>query len=93
DLNNKKITSFREKKHISNVWMNSGIYHLDRKIMSDLPAKGSIEETTFRKYAKNGKLVGIKFKDAAWFSIDSHKDIEECSNALMGKKYASKFIQ
>ncbi len=82
DLDNKKITNFREKKHISNVWMNSGIYHLDKKIVADLPDKGSIEETTFRKYAKNRNLVGIKFKDAIWFSIDSHKDIEDCSNAV-----------
>lgn len=82
DLDNKKITNFREKKHISNVWMNSGIYHLDKKIVADLPRKGSIEEVTFRKYAKKGNLTGIKFKDSVWFSIDSHKDIEDCTNVL-----------
>jgi NDP-sugar pyrophosphorylase family protein len=86
ELNDDKITDFREKKHISNVWMNSGIYHLNKKIVPDLPDKGSIEETTFRKYAKNGKLVGIKFRNAVWFSIDSHKDIEECSNVMNAKR-------
>jgi len=93
DSNGKKITKFREKKRVSNVWMNAGIYHLNKKIMSDLPNKGSIEETTFHRYAKNGKLVGRKFKDTIWFSIDSHKDIEECSNAMKSKKYASGSIK
>ena len=27
-----KVKKFREKKEIANVWMNAGIYHLDRKI-------------------------------------------------------------
>jgi NDP-sugar pyrophosphorylase family protein len=93
DSDDKKITRFREKKHVSNVWMNAGIYHLNKKTASDLPSKGSIEETTFRSYAKNGKLTGRKFKDAVWFSIDSHKDIEECSSAMKGKKHASRSIR
>src|SRR5574338_318655 len=86
DITDSKITQFREKKPLDNIWMNSGIYHLDRKIVSTLPAKGAIEETSFRKYAKDGNLVGIKFKGAFWHSIDSHKDLDECSKALKGKK-------
>lgn len=86
ELDDSKITNFREKKPIENVWMNAGIYHIDKKTMSSLPAKGAIEETTFRKFAENGKLVGIKFKNAFWHSIDSHKDLDECSKALKGKK-------
>ena len=86
ELDDSKITNFREKKPIENVWMNAGIYHIDRKMTSSLPAKGAIEETSFRKFANNGKLVGIKFKNAFWHSIDSHKDLDECSKALKGKK-------
>lgn len=86
DIDGSKITDFREKKPIENVWMNAGIYHLDKKTVSNLPAKGSIEETTFRRFAEKGNLVGIKFKDAFWHSIDSHKDLDECSKALKGKK-------
>ncbi|MEM3006793.1 MAG: sugar phosphate nucleotidyltransferase [Candidatus Nitrosotenuis sp.] len=77
-----KIVDFKEKKPLTNIWMNSGIYHLDKKIVKDLPSKGSIEEDTFHKYAKKGELHGIKFVNALWFSIDSHKDIDECANAL-----------
>jgi len=86
DLDNSKIVSFREKKPIDNVWMNAGIYHLDKKIVSALPYKGAIEETTFRRFASKENLAGIKFKNVFWYSIDSHKDIDECSKALKGKK-------
>ena len=48
--------------------------------------KGAIEETTFRRFADKGILSGVKFKNAFWYSIDSHKDLEECSKALKGKK-------
>ncbi|MGQ0606664.1 MAG: nucleotidyltransferase family protein [Candidatus Nitrosotenuis sp.] len=81
-----KITKFSEKKPPANIWMNSGIYHLDKSIVSSLPPKGSIEETTFYKFAQKGKIIGIKFKGAFWYSIDSHKDLNECSKALKDKK-------
>lgn len=74
-----KVYGFKEKKEIEGIWMNAGIYYLSRDIIKDLPAKGNIESTTFPKYAKNGKLHLIKFKNVKWYSIDSHKDIEECA--------------
>jgi len=74
-----KVTRFREKKEVSDVWMNAGIYHLENKILKDLPKKGDIEKTVFPDYAKKGKLNTIKFKKTSWYSIDSFKDIEECS--------------
>jgi len=77
-----KVKKFREKKEIANVWMNAGIYHLDKKILKDLPIKGNIESTTFPKYARNGKLNFIKFKNVKWYSIDSYKDIENCSKEV-----------
>lgn len=85
DLTDRRITNFREKKHVQNVWMNAGIYHLRKDTIRDMPAKGAIEDTTFLKYAKSGTLFGITFKDALWFSIDSHKDLEECSQAMADK--------
>ena len=85
-MNGDKITSFKEKKPLIDTWMNAGIYHLQKKIVRYLPNKGSIEETVFVKLANSGGLVGIQFKNALWYSIDSHKDIDECSKALKGKK-------
>ncbi len=74
-----KIVNFREKKEISNTWMNAGIYHLKKEILKDLPDKGDIEKTVFPYYAKNGMLNTIKFKNAKWYSVDSFKDMEECA--------------
>lgn len=86
ELDDSKITRFQEKKPLTNIWMNSGIYHLSKDIIPHLPSKGAIEDTTFRRVAKEGKLVGIRFKNAFWHSIDSHKDLDDCSKALKGKK-------
>lgn len=82
EIEGDKITQFKEKKEISNVWMNAGIYHLQKEILQDLPKKGDIEKTIFPDYAKNAKLTTVKFKNAMWHSIDSFKDIEECSLEL-----------
>lgn len=86
-IHDDKITEFREKKSVPNVWMNAGIYHLDRDIVEKLPTSGAIEKTTFLKYAKGENLHGVKFKDSFWFSIDSHKDLEDCSETLQLKKH------
>ncbi len=74
-----KITEFKEKKEVSNLWMNAGIYHLQKDMLQNLPSKGDIEKTVFPDYAKKGKLSVVRFKHAKWYSIDSFKDMEECS--------------
>jgi len=86
-----KVSKFSEKKEISNLWMNAGLYHLTKNIVKDLPKKGDIEKTTFPNYAKKGKLNLIKFRSIFWHSIDSHKDIEECTSEIKSKKYI-KFV-
>ncbi len=79
ETNGNKISKFKEKKVILDLWMNAGIYHLQKEILKDLPNKGDIEKTLFPDYAKKGKLNTIKFKKIKWHSIDSFKDIEDCS--------------
>lgn len=79
DTKEEKVTKFREKKEIPNVWMNAGIYHLEKTILKDLPEKGDIEKTVFPDYASKGLLNTIKFRNAKWYSVDSFKDIEECA--------------
>ena len=82
DTKDDKILKFNEKKEIKNLWMNAGIYYLSKNIVKDLPIRGNIETTTFPKYAKNGKLNFVKFKNIKWHSIDSYKDIEICSKEV-----------
>lgn len=79
EINYDQIINFKEKQKIPDLWMNAGIYYLEKKIIKDLPIKGDIEKTLFPKYAKNNSLFTVKFKNALWYSIDSFKDIEECS--------------
>jgi mannose-1-phosphate guanylyltransferase len=74
-----KVIKFREKKEISDVWMNAGIYHLQKDLLKDLPNKGDIEKTVFPDYAQKQMLNTVKFKNAKWYSVDSFKDMEECA--------------
>jgi NDP-sugar pyrophosphorylase family protein len=59
--------------------MNAGIYHLNQEMLKDMLNKGNIEKTVFPDYAKKGKLQTVKFKNAKGYSIDSFKDIEDCT--------------
>ena len=74
-----KIIKFDEKKEMKNIWMNAGIYNLKKEIIKKLPTVGDIEKTLFPDYAKREKLSTIKFTNSKWHSIDSFKDMEECS--------------
>ena len=42
------------------MWINGGIYHLEKKILANIPTKGNIEDTIFPQYANAGKLHVIK---------------------------------
>ena len=90
-IKNNKILKFNEKVDILNVWMNPGIYHLSSNINKMIPKKGSLEGIVFPKMVKKKTLEVVKFKNALWFSIDSHKDIEECSKEIKSKKYSKYF--
>ena len=82
-----KVQRFEEKPKISNYWINAGIYYLDKSIMKLLPRIGNIENTVFPKLAVKKKLHAIKYEKAFWYSIDSHKDIEECANEMKSIEY------
>lgn len=79
DTKEELVVRFSEKKEISDLWMNAGLYCLQKETLKDLPKRGDIEKTVFPDYAKKEKLNTIKFKNVKWYSIDSFKDIEECS--------------
>lgn len=86
ETQNDIVTKFKEKKEVSELWMNAGLYHLQNEVLKDLPKKGDIEKTIFPDYAKKGKLRTVKFKNVFWYSIDSFKDMEECSEELNKNK-------
>jgi len=82
NLINNRVNRFEEKPEISNYWMNAGIYYLSDKVIKYLPKKGNIENTTFSILTTKGLLFAVKYKKAFWYSIDSHKDIEQCTNEM-----------
>jgi len=92
EIRNSRIIAFNEKTDVEDVWMNPGVYHLSSNIRRILPTKGSLESLVFPKLAKKNLLHTMKFKNVLWHSIDSHKDIELCSNDIKSKKY-SKFFK
>ena len=92
EIRNSRIIAFNEKTDVEDVWMNPGVYHLSSNIRRILPTKGSLESLVFPKLAKKNLLHTVKFKNVLWHSIDSHKDIELCSNDIKSQKY-SKFFK
>ena len=82
NLEKDRVKRFKEKPEISDYWMNAGIYYLSDKVLRYLPKKGNIENTTFPILATKGSLFAVKYKKAFWYSIDSHKDIEQCTSEM-----------
>jgi mannose-1-phosphate guanylyltransferase len=68
---------FREKPVLRDYWINAGVYCLSSKVLDLLPENGNIEASTLPQLAMGGKLRVVKYDDANWRSIDTHKDIEE----------------
>lgn len=76
------ITEFLEKQTVSGLWINAGVYHLSKNMIDDLPTRGNIEDTVFPEYAKKKLMHLERFQDVEWYSIDSNKDLEECSDKM-----------
>lgn len=86
-LNGNQVEKFEEKPELSNYWMNAGIYYLEDRVLKILPKTGNIENTAFPRLAKEGKLNSVKYEKTFWHSIDSHKDIDECTRKMQSIKY------
>ena len=76
------ITRFGEKTQLPDIWMNAGIYFLKKSVIRDLPVRGDLEKTLFPSYAERRKMTMVRFHGARWHSIDSFKDLEECSQEI-----------
>ncbi len=71
------ITRFREKPLLEGFYINAGVYALRRKVLSELPDRGNIEETLFPRLAQQRRLKAVVYRDVFWKSVDSLKDLEE----------------
>jgi NDP-sugar pyrophosphorylase family protein len=75
-----KIMGFREKPLLP-VWINAGVYVMNRGIEALLPEKGDHEDTTFPQLAEQRRLGGFR-SNAFWRSVDSFKDLRETEEEL-----------
>jgi NDP-sugar pyrophosphorylase family protein len=82
-----RIERFEEKPEIFHYWMNAGLYYLKNDVIKLLPKVGNIENTTFPRLAAIGALHATKYEKAFWHSIDSHKDIEDCTKEMRSAHY------
>lgn len=83
EMAGEKIVKFVEKPILKDFWINAGVYVLKRDVFEYLPQKGDIERITFPILAQKGLLIGKKFENVYWRSIDSVKDVEEASNEIL----------
>lgn len=72
-----EVQSFKEKPTLGEYWMNAGVFCFSTKILNILPVRGSLEAITLEVLASERRLKAVKYSDALWRSVDSHKDIEE----------------
>jgi len=78
------VSAFCEKGEVPGMWMNAGIYHLSRATLRAMPRRGDAERTLFARMASRGRLRMARFAGARWHSVDSHRDLAECSAAVGG---------
>jgi NDP-sugar pyrophosphorylase family protein len=71
------VTHFREKPILEGFYINAGVYALRRRVLSELPDRGNIEETLFPRLAQQRRLKAVVYRDVFWKSVDSLKDLEE----------------
>ena len=89
EIDNGRAKGFREKPTLGEYWINAGIYCLASSVLDMLPDKGSLEEVTLPRLAKDEKIRVHEYNDVLWRSIDTHKDIEEAEkefHALLPKR-------
>ncbi|BEP18701.1 nucleotidyltransferase family protein [Pyrofollis japonicus] len=84
------IVKFIEKPMLE-YWINAGVYAMRPTIFDYLPEKGDIERKGFPELAEERKLLGVRFRDVYWRSIDTVKDLEEASRQIEELGLAKKF--
>lgn len=82
---NGAICKFAEKKPLENVWINAGIYILNREIETSLPIIGDHEDSTFPDLANAGNFFGF-LSTEKWIAVDNHKDINTATEILLNNQ-------
>ncbi len=76
-------TGFDEKPLLSDIYINTGIYHMAQTIIPHLPDTGNVETTTFPALAKLERLQ-VHRHEGLFVTVDSVKDLERAELAVKG---------
>jgi len=68
------VFGFREKPVFPDIWVNAGIYVMEKSVTTYLPEKGDVEEEVFPELARRG-VLGVYRSTAWWKAIDTVKDL------------------
>lgn len=80
ELHDDKIVEFKEKAVLESC-VSTGIYAFNHGIVEYLPARGNIEDETFPKLARLGKL-GAYRHSGFWGTLNTLKDLHELEREL-----------
>jgi mannose-1-phosphate guanylyltransferase/phosphomannomutase len=75
-----RIIEFKEKGEVKDKKMNSGFYVFNKKIKNFLVG-GNIEENTFKKLIKEGKINHFQH-DGIWITINDKKELANAEEIL-----------
>lgn len=82
---NHLVKDFKEKPILPNIYMNTGIYIFNKKIIKYLPQKGSVERTTFKKLIREQKLKAYIHR-GLFVTINDNKDLQDTESILTKSK-------
>ncbi|HWY28048.1 MAG TPA: nucleotidyltransferase family protein [Candidatus Sulfotelmatobacter sp.] len=86
DVNQKGLCrDFVEKPVLKDVFISTGVYVFDRKVLNYLPRRGDVERTTFPKLAKMNKLKAFKH-GGSFITVNSLRELEEADEALKERR-------
>lgn len=76
------VRGFDEKPAFPDVWINGGVYLLNRrKVIKHLPERGDIERETFPRLVQHGELLSYPYY-GDWRYLDSVKDLKEIEESM-----------
>ena len=76
-----KVVSFVEKPTLP-LWINGGVYLVERSVFLRFPEVGDHETSTFPELANEGSVAALK-SYAYWSSVESPKDLREVAGKLV----------
>ncbi|MEM2415022.1 MAG: sugar phosphate nucleotidyltransferase [Thermoproteota archaeon] len=87
NISESKIIGFEEKPELP-YYINAGIYVISKKLKDRFLAfkSGDAEKLIFPLLAKEGLLKYYFEKDALWYSVDSHKDLETVRSEFLNRE-------